>query len=646
MSMGHTLRYAVRRLKREPGPTAFAICALSVGLGANIVVASLVRTFLISPLPYPQPERLVVVREVIEDWGKEVPSLPANMRHFRLWESTSSSFEELAALRPKKMVLGGDPVPQELVGVTLSANLFRLLGATPLLGRHFSAEEELLGRDQVVILSETLWRQRFGANPSIVGETVPLNAERNVVVGVVPNTFSLPSGQELGAFGSFTSPPEIFKPLGLDLETVSNTGAFDYIVIGRLRPGITLEQANEELDTVQAVLGWDLPGDVRLRGLLVPLREFLTRDVKSVLLLLQLLVSSVLIMICANIAGLFVTRSLRYRRAAAIQTVLGAPPSTLQMQSFLDAFLIALVSGACGLFLADGILNTIEKTNLLRLPHVGKIGLDSSAAVIALGIATTAAVVVGGFIVIGLGKANLREILQVGGAAQTVTRSHTLLRTAFAGLQVMISVLVLLNAGLLVHSVIRLVSVDRGFQVQGVLRTEVVLPQSAGSKYQHNERRLAFFQETLADLSAIPGVAEIGMVSVAPLGGEGEVHAISYEYDNRPEYELPQASVRFVSPGYFRALSIGLHRGRLFDWQPEKGPFVVISRRVADSLWPGQNAVGERLRVGDLLLAEVVGVVADTRAISLRQSPGLTVYVPYWFLVPGRASILLQFAVG
>ncbi len=631
--MRYEFRYALRGLRREPAFAAMVVLSLAVGIGANTAIFSLVNGVLLRPPAYRDPERLVALSQVIPKFLKTYPSLPVNLGILWEWRKQVTSFESVGAARTASFNLTGQGEPELLRGARVTANMFAVLGVQPHFGRWFLESEEPAGRDMVVILADTLWRRRFHADPGIIGRKMLLDGRPCEVVGVLPPSFRFPREEKTAAL-ALGEGSEIFRPLGYQNDDFGvRLGDFNYWAIARLRPGVSLAQARAEMNVVEAAISAKIPEKIDLHASVVPLQERMVGEVRQGLVLLMAAVGAVLLVLCVNLANLSLARAAGGARNSAIRTALGAGRARLVRQSLAESLLLALAGGALGVLLAYAGLRALLAAAPVDLPRLYEVGIDLRVLLFALAISLATGVIFGIFPALRSAASAPYEALKSGSHTNTEGRRGMRLRNILVGMEVGLSAALLVTAGLLISSFVRLTNVDKGFHVERVIALNLSLP---ATKYPDNAQRAAVFERVLNKAQALPGVESTALVSALPLEGESWIDIASVENEARPIAELPSTNVRFISPDYFKTLGIALQGGRDFEGQDHARKVVIVSAGLAKKLWPAQDAVGRRLVDNEQLLT-VVGVTPDIRSTSLDHEPVNMLYLPYW--QRGRFSV-------
>lgn len=641
------LRYGIRLLVKSPGFTVVAVLTLALGISANTAIFSIVNSVLLRPLAYPQPQRLYVIREVVPQWAKTYPTLAANLPDFRIWQVQCHSFEQIAIAESLEMALSGAGEAEEIHGVRASASLFDVLGIRPALGRTFLPEEDEAGHGHVVILTDSLWRSRFHADPTLVGGAITLDGEPYTVAGVLPASFRFPKQLGLTGFGPRI---DFFKPLGGPKYYEEGLiGEFDFAAIGRLKPGGTPEQALAELNVVQAQIAKEAKENVDLRAQLFPLEAEVVGAARRGLILLLAAVSAVLLIVCLNLTNLLLARAPGRMREAAIRTALGATRSRLLGQMLTESLLLALLGGLLGVWLAGFGVQWLVRAAPVELPRLDEVAMDARVLWFAVLLATFTGILFGMLPAWRVTHAGPHDILKSGGTATTESHRTRRLRKTLVGLEVGVCTLLLILAGLLVASLFHLLRVNAGFTSERVLAADVDLPPQS---YSQSAMRKLFYDQVLAGIQALPGVRSAGWVSILPLEGQGSVSDVSFPGQQVPAGQESFANYRAVSPGYFETMRIPLLEGRFFTANDRGRKLIIVCESVAKRFWPGKKSVGQELVAdwGELHRSEVIGVVGDVRTVKLDEPPLLTLYVPesYGETPPGApssASIVVRTAM-
>jgi predicted permease len=620
----HDLRYGARMLWKNPGFTAVAVVALALGIGANSAIFSVVNTVLLRPLPYREPGRLVMVWE--DDAKHGYPNDTPAAANYIDWRDQNNVFEGMAAMADQSYNLTGSGDPERIDGKKVSANLFELLGVAPLHGRAFAAEEDRPGANKVVILGHALWQRRFGSDTGVVGRTLTLNGEAHTVVGVMPQSFQFPDRQA-----------ELWTPIAFTQQEAANRNRHYLKVVARLKPNVTLEQARAEMSTIAARLQQQYPEqNTDLGASVQPLHEHLVGDIRPALLVLLGAVGFVLLVACANVANLLLARAAVRQKEIALRTALGASRMRLVRQFLTESVLLAALGGLVGLLLSVWGVTLLKSFIPENISQVKAISVDARV----LGFTVLVTLLTG--LVFGLAPAfqaskfNLNETLKEGGRDAAAARGGNRVRGLLVVAEVAVSLVLLVGAGLLINSFLRLRSVDPGYRTDNLLTMSVVLPQQ---KYPDHARRTAFYTDMIRRVEQLPGVRSAGVTNWIPLVMQGDSISVSVEGQPNPapgQGKLPVLVTRVVSPRYFDSMGIRLLQGRVFEEGKDRvdSPCVlVIGEAVARKYWPGESAVGKRIAPGraesDDDWCQVVGVVNDVRQRELASEPTPQMYLTY-----------------
>jgi len=634
------IRYALRSLRRNSGFTTVAILTLALGIGANTTIFSVVNGVLLKPLPYANPDRLVTLWETHPTWGPFLTVAPAN---FYDWRQQSASFARMAALDPyPDFILTGRGEPRRLAGAAVTADFFPLLGVNMALGRGFRATE-----DHVVVLSYSIWERYFGARTAIAGSGVRLNDEEYTVVGVTPRDFSL-----VGKTSDFQARTrfDVWTNLGLASPPEAWTrGTHPLSVFGRLKPGISLPQAQVELDGIARNLRRFYPEDNDAKGIAaVPMAEHAVSSVRTALLTLLAAVVMVLLVACANIANLLLTRAAGRQKEMALRAALGASRKRLAQQLLTESAVLALLGSGFGLALALWSVPALVAHLPADLPRISEISVDGRV------LAFTTLITLATGIVFGLVPMLQACVVQAGGVrlnARGVSSGQSRLRGALIIGQVSLALVLLAGAGLMIKSLSALLQVSPGFQTRHILTARFSLPPRYANGYRFGtgqHRRISVFQRELADrVRAIPGVQSAGFTSHLPLAGTN--NNWSFFIEGRPPNPpgvYDSTDYRPVTAGYFETIGIPIKRGRSFEARDDEDHalVVVVNETMARQFWPNENPVGKRLKFGDEHWRTIVGIAGDVHHQGLAVAPAPEMYIP-WGQVPNveaRPTIVVR----
>ena len=607
------IRYGLRMLLKAPSVSIVATIALALGIGANTAIFSVVNAVLLRPLPFANPEQLMQVWEA--DSSNVLVRGTASYPNFADWRDQNHVFERLASYHSNDFILTGRGDSSRLQGAVVNADLFSLLGATPILGRTFLPTEDNPGdTGRVVLLSQQLFQQRFNADPKIVGQPVTLDGRSYTVVGVMPSEFQFPIQNE---------PVELWTTVAIDREgkePVTNQRGAHYLrVVGRLKPGVSKEQAQAEMTAISARLEQQYPeANVHRTSTVEPTLESLVGDIRPALLILLGAVGCVLLIACANVANLLLARAMTRHKEMAIRSALGASRMRVVRQLLTESVLLSLAGGLLGLFLAvwwSDLLIALGKQNIPRALHVG---VDWRVLGFTLLVSILTGVVFGLVPAIHSSKTELTESLKEGGRGSGEGARRNGIRGILVVVELAIAVVLLVGAGLLIQSLWRLRQVTPGFNPENVLTLVVGIPEV---KYPTGAKQTQFFRDLSARIASLPGVKSAS--SVMPLPLSGNRFGISFEVDGRPvaKGEEPSADFFAIGNDYFKTMEIPIIQGRVFDERDTKqGPAVVIvNQAFARKFFPNEDPVGKRIKPGistdedEPTMREIVGVVADVR---------------------------------
>jgi putative ABC transport system permease protein len=610
------LRYALRGLRRAPGFTLVAALTLALGIGATTAIFSVVNAVILRPLPYPAADRVVMVwmDNRSQNIHEDIHSYP----NFADLRAQSRAFGRLAAYRPSGYNLtggcvegatgGGACEPQRVTAVLSTADLFDVLGVAPLLGRHYVADEETEGKDAVAVISHRLWTTQFGGAPGVVGRTVRLNGRERTVIGVMPKGFAFPSADT-----------DVWVPLAAPAQARAARGSYWLYIVGRLAPGATLDRARSDLGTIWTRLVREYPASFQDYGLnLVPLPEQIVgKSLRTALWVMLGAVGAVLLIGCANVANLLLSRAAARSREVSVRLALGAGRRRLVRQLLTESVALAALGGVLGVALASAGLRVLTRLAPADIPRLDEVRVDGPVLGVAL------AVVVGVGLLFGLAPAlqssrpDLAGTLREGGRGGTGGRRGNRTRHLLVGAQVALVLVLLSAAGLLTRSFVELQRVSLGFRPDHLLTMRVSLP---AAKYQQDAQRLAFWDGLVGLLRAVPGVQSVGATSSIFLSQTPNSGTFTVEgRAPRPEEQGLETPTDAVTPDYFRVMGVPLVRGRAFTAQdgPNAAPVAIVNANFARRFWPNVDPVGRRFKFGgpqsQAPWMTVVGVVADMR---------------------------------
>jgi putative ABC transport system permease protein len=623
------LKFAFRTLGRTPAFTTVAVLTLALGIGATTAIFSIVHGVLMKPLPYANPERLA---NIWVDLGVGNQSLPAvSPNDFRDYQQRSRLFEAFAAASGAGVAGAtgalsgsGDGRETEHVDVVpVTANFFPLLGVAPMLGRHFTPEEEAQGGEQVVILSHALWKRRFGGDRSIVGRRIRLDRTDNTVVGVLPAGFNLLLPTE--AF--LVTDADIWKPMRINYDIPRPRNLTFFTVFGRLRPDVTFEQAQGEMDEIARELRREHPehesSDMRIR--VVPLQTDIVKHASPALFSLLGAVVFVLLIACANVAHLLLARSNTRQHEMALRSALGARTWRLVRQLATEAGVLAAGGGLLGLVLAQLTIVTLRVLDLGDLPRLDAVRIDGQVLLFTLGVSMATAILFGLVPAMRAAKQDLNRTLRFS-ASLSPTKAQSKVRNVLVIGEVALALVLLIGAGLMMRSFIRLQRVEPGFEPGRVLSLRVAVPRRRGAE------RVAFMNDLEQRLRALPSVTHVGFTTQLPLTGSGPLAPYAYDETTARNWESATSDRRAVSIDYFQTMGTRVLAGRLFEEQDRavngaegETPRIIVDETLAARAWPGQSAIGKLLQINPTgsrgnLYGEVIGVVEHLRILDLTRA--------------------------
>ena len=613
------VRYGLRMLGKNPGFTAVAVLTLALGIGANTAMFSVVHAVLLKPLPFANPDRLVWA------WG-HVPAgnqafvAPTDFRDYR---SQNHAFEHFGAVGVFRLLfnLVSNGQPEQVKGGMVTTGFFEALGMQPLYGRLFTAADEQVTEPQVIILGHRLWRERFGGDPSIVGKPVRVDGAGRTVIGVLPADLPLFSQADLWIAAPFENPgmnsrrSHFLRPVGL------------------LKPGVSLAQAQADLDTITNRIVQDYPIDAAGWSIaLVPLKTPLVGDSRPALLILLASVALVLLIACANVASLLLARNTARRREMAVRTALGATRHQITRQLLTESMLLSLAGTGAGVFLASGVIGALNRLGPNYIPRLDEVRLSGMVLAFTLGVALLTTILSGLGPALSSSRVDPARNLKEGGAtvgSRAKHRAHSLLVVA----EVSLSLIVLIAAGLLLNNFWRLIHLNPGFDPDQVTTAQVSL---VWEKYKREEKRIAFYDQLEARVEALPGVEAAGFVSELPLSGQAMDTFFTIREHPLPDPKATHdADLRVVSGDYFQTMRIPLLGGRRFQRNDTASApkVVMINEPFARRYFPGEDPIGKHLQMfegkWELITREIVGVVGGNKHVALQESPRPQMFTPY-----------------
>jgi predicted permease len=607
------LRFAGRMLLKNPGFTAVAVLTLALGIGANTAIFSIVNGVLLQPLPYPHPEQLVVVARTAPRFDHPVPVSGPN---FLDWRARATQFQFLAGFDGRGFTVMFGNEPENVLGAAVSSDFLSVLQVAPILGRNFLEPEERTGHDRVALIGRAFWKERLGGDPKWLGRTLTINGQPFVVVGILPANFRyvmMPRAQ-------------IFIPLNLEK---TSRGENFMSVIGRIKPGVSLRQAQSEMDSIARALEKQYPADNAEQGaIVIPMLSRVGARIREALLIMLAAVGLVLLIACANVGNLLLAQGLRRRDEIAVRSAFGAGAGRLVRQCVTESVLLGLLGGALGLLFGYYGLQAFRVLNPSDVPRLEEVRINLPVLLFSFGISIFASILFGLAPALRVSRVNLADALKEGSTRATSGAERGLVRKALVVTEIALSLVLLAGAGLAVRSFMNLLSADPGYDSRNLL-TFYLSPQIRKAAQAEN-----FYRQVLERMSGIPGVYSVAMARSIPPGGE-EVDGpvITSEHPDVDPNRAPDIVYNPISPNYFRTMRLPLLAGREFSGTDVHGasPVVIFNEAAARSLFPGENAVGQRVKLGADNLAAwwtVVGVVTDERYFGWDSDHSPTAYLP------------------
>ena len=622
------IRYGIRSLVKRPGFTAIAVITLAIGIGANTAIFSVVNAVLLRPLPFYDSDQLVTLWERSPKQGYE--QNPPAAGNFVDWSEQNRVFAQMAIYAPsRRFNLSLGDQPERIYGAAVSSSLFELLGVRPVLGRNFSTDEERPGNDQVAVISHNLWEHNFSADPNLIGKPITLDGKTFTIIGVMPEGFQFPGGS--GTVLRIFTPEaaEVWVPLVLDADTLAQRSAHSLNVIGRLKPGVSVAQATAEMDAIQQRIEQQYPTFyVGSNVKLVPLADQIVGTARRPLMVLWGAVAFVLLISCANVANLLLSRSSSRKKEFALRTALGAGRLRIIRQLLTESLLLAFAGAIAGTLLAAWGVHVLSSIVPLDFPRRGEIGIDGWVLGFTLFISVLTGIIFGLAPAIQSTKLNLVEALKAGGRNSAGSSYRHSLRSVLVISEMALALILLIGAALMIQSFLRLRHVSPGFTSDNVLTMEVSLPLNSYPR----ERRSTFFQQLIERAQALPGAQAVAAAKHLPLSGDNMNFAFDVEGRPFPPGKSPGADCRFVTADYFKALRISLIQGRSFNENdgPQTPPVLLINKTMADRFFANENPIGKRLDLGiNNFAGQIVGVIADVKHVGLDAEVNNEVYGLY-----------------
>ncbi|MDQ1610292.1 MAG: hypothetical protein QOG00_223 [Pyrinomonadaceae bacterium] len=627
------VRYGIRRLLKAPAFSGFIIITLALGIGVNTAIFSVAYVVLFRPLPYNDPDRIVMVWENNPRLKLGIDKLPASPADFIDWREQNKVFQDISAFSTFSFTLtdDGGSAPEKLDGALCSVGFFPVMGTQAALGRTFVAGEDTPGRSNVVVISDNLWRRRFAADPNIVNKTMTLTGVKYTIIGVMPPGFDFPQDSAVPEMG-FTQHTEVWTPLPFDDATSKDRRTLSLPVIARMKPGVSVEQAQSDMSNIAASLDQQFKKSAGFGATVIQLREQIVSDIRLVLLVLLGTVAFVLLIACSNVANLMLAWFLQRQKEFAVRTSLGATRNNLICQMLTESLLLAVIGGAVGLVLATWGTSALLALNSDNIPHVGDIGLNKWVLVFTFLVSCLTGVVIGLAPALQASRMDINSVLKEESRGTSggvrVRRFRNLLIVS----EIALTLVLLIGAGLLIKSYWLLNQVQPGFNPNNVLTMQMALPDY---KYPTDAQRADFFNRLLPRINALPGVQSAAVSTSIPLTGTDT--SSTFDIEGRPPVSpenKPLITLSIASPDYFKVLETPVVRGRAFTERDAlNAPTVaIINEALAKSYFPNEDPVGKQLAAaleGGGVKREIVGVVGNIRSASLTTEPKPSMYIPY-----------------
>jgi putative ABC transport system permease protein len=623
-------RFGLRMLIKGRGTTVVALLALMIGIGASTAIFSVIDSIMFRPLPYKDPGRLAMVWQINPEIKLPFDRFPVEVAKFLDWQNQSTSFEKMAAFSSNSFNLEQRGDPEKLGGAVVSGDFFAVLGVNPILGRTFTAEEDQPGHNLEVVIGYGLWQRRFNRDREIIGQSLKLNGQGYTVIGVMPAGFSFPRGAEMPAYFQLPSQSEVWSPLAADAKKISQRGNnVNNGVVARLKPGITLQQAHVEMNTIAGRLAQQYPAtDAGFGVLLVPLRDQIMGSLRLALFVLMGAVGFVLLIACANVANLLLAKGAAREKELAIRSALGARRWRIIRQLMTESVVLSLTGGVLGLalaFIGVGFLIDVTPDNI---PGIKDVAIDFRVLGFTLLVSILTGIIFGTAPALQSSKADINEPLKEGGRGSTAGRHVT--RDLLVISEVALALVLLVGAGLMIRSFLSIENVDPGLNPRGVLTMQISLP---GTRYPQEIQRAKFEDDLVSRVRSLPGVQSASVTTLIPLTGAEEIDGFTIEGRPAPQSldESPLADYARVSPDYFKAMGIALLAGRQFtEADSRTAPDVVIvNLAFVRRFFPDEDPIGKRITNNPGSWITIVGIVGDVRHSALDVDPKPEWYRPF-----------------
>jgi putative ABC transport system permease protein len=621
------IRYGCRLIVKNPVFSLVVVVALALGIGANTAIFSVLNAVLLKPLPYQDSGQLVMMWQRFTGIGVPKDQNWTSAPEFNDVRRLQSSFSEIAAMQAASFTILVGNTPERILGQVVSPGFFTLLGVQPFMGRTFSADEEQQGKETVVVLGHGLWQRRFASDPGVVGRTMNINGRPYQVIGIAPAGFRDPLQQDA----------EMWAALSFTDQQLTQRGSHGLLVMARIKPGLTLEQARSDMARVSERIIEGAPDypyvKFGYRVLINPLLEEYVGDIRPALMMLMGSVGLVLLIACTNVANLLLVRASAREREIGIRSALGAGRSRLIRQMLTESVVLSLAGAAVGVALAHAGVSLLSAMAAQSFPRLADTRIDLSALTFTIAVALATGILFGLVPAFQSARGATQDVLKEGSQATTAGRARLRLRRALVAAEVALSLLLLVGAGLLIKSFMRLQRVDAGFDPSGVLTMRIVVP---AARYPQPDQVRNFYREVLRRVSALPGVAKAGLNNGLPLSGAGGSGTTTIDNPAFPDDRgTPEADQRSVTHGYFEAMGMTMLGGRAFDERDTdtSQPVAIIDETMAKTFWPDEDPIGKRIKRGGRQSTQpwhtIVGVVRHVRYRTLEEPSRVQVYVPH-----------------
>jgi putative ABC transport system permease protein len=629
-SLFKDISYGARSLLKRPGFSAVAVLTLALGIGANTAIFSVVNATLLRPLPFKDPERVAMVWGFLQKMAQTTDKLPVSAPNFIELKKQNQSFSDMAAFRSWGWQMTGGGQPELLRGARVTSDFFKAVGANPILGRSFTAEEDLPSRAPVAVISHALWQRHFGGDQNVIGKTLTLTGQTVMVVGVMPAGFQFPGGANMIPGLQFARENDVWMPLAFTDEERSREGNLNLALIGRVKPGVSFSQAETELRTLEQNTAL---GKIGFTVNVLALHQQMVGKIRKLLLVLLATVAFVLLIACANIANLLLARATSRKKEIAIRAALGAGRIRLIRQLLTESLLLSLAGGALGLALAvwgnSLLISLIPKD----IPRISEVGLDGRILVFTILVSFMTGIVFGLAPALQASKLDLNESLKDGLRGTTAGSRQNRLRSLLVVSEVALALVLLIGATLLIRSFVSLLEVKPGFNPTNLLTMDIQLPSEAPAKYAKDEARTDFFERLIERVKTVPGVENAGAVVSLPLTGAFEsTDLILPGQESLSDAQRPEADYTTVTADYFRTMQIPMLQGRQFTLQDRAGSpgVIIVNDILARRCWPGESPIGKRFTVGfEKESREIIGVVGSIKQTTLDAEARPAMYMPH-----------------